>query len=500
MFGRDNTALDALRQVCDDALSRLVDGPGRSMVASVRTKLDVPLTVTVAGGVSSGKSTLVNALLAQKIAAVDTGECTRVVTEFRYGVHERAEVIGTDGTRSMLLLDRGRLPDQLGRPIEQVSSIVVHLSNALLKDLAVVDTPGLNTVSEHNETTTSDFLGVSGREGEHTAGAVSRADALLFLLPVLRQSDAAVLQGFAKLFGGSGLSAASTIAVLSKIDRLGRTPDPVGQVQPMVQRMASDLRGVVGDVLPVIGLLAETSRAAVFTEADARAVHAVAAVRDEFDREDMLLSAEDFLRFPGLDLTPGERQRLLTLLDVHGLTVAIGAIDRGARSAGDLLRFLEEHSGFGALRAVVMDRFADQAALFKAHAAIGDLRRASYLRDDPDNARALRALRTPLERLELDSTLHRLRLLEVAHAVAAGELTLPAELLDDVSALVSRSSLESAIGANTNNAAARALEGAARWGTWGNDARRSPAEARMARVVKEAFEVLWSQFDGSRDE
>ncbi|MDO9175600.1 MAG: dynamin family protein, partial [Actinomycetota bacterium] len=185
-----------IRQLCDDVLEHLVPGPGRTMAEQISAKLAAPLTITVAGGVSSGKSTLVNALLGQRIAAVDAGECTRVVTEFRYGAHERAEVIGTDGTVNVLPLARGRMPEQLGRPVEQISSVVVYLSNALLTHLAVVDTPGLNTVTEVNEETTANFLGVSGREGEQTASAVSRADALLFLLPLLRQADAQILRGF----------------------------------------------------------------------------------------------------------------------------------------------------------------------------------------------------------------------------------------------------------------------------------------------------------------
>ncbi|MGD9997983.1 MAG: dynamin family protein, partial [Ilumatobacteraceae bacterium] len=130
---------EQIRDLTDDALASLVAGPGRDMVEQIRHKLDTPLTVTVAGGVSSGKSTLVNALLGQRIAAVDAGECTRIVTEFRFGVHERAEVVGTDGTVTVLPLERGRVPEHLGRPVEQIASVVVHLSNALLRELAVVD-------------------------------------------------------------------------------------------------------------------------------------------------------------------------------------------------------------------------------------------------------------------------------------------------------------------------------------------------------------------------
>ncbi len=484
-----------LRQLCDDMIAHLVPGPGLVMAEQIRSKLNSPLTVTVAGGVSSGKSTLVNALLGQRIAAVDAGECTRVVSEFRYGIHERVEVVANDGTVTVLPLVRGRMPTELGVPVEQVARVVVHLSNALLAHMAVVDTPGLNTVTEVNEEATANFLGVSGREGEQTAGAVSQADALVFLLPLLRQADAQVLRGFAKLFGDSTLSAASAIAVLSKIDRLAKGGDPLAAASPIAERVGAELRGVVSAVVPVVGLLAETAHAAVFTEADARALAAVAAVSDPLDREDMLLSADDFLQFDLLDLDGPARQRLLSLLDLYGLRVAVAAADQGAHTAAHFLRAFEAASGFGALREVVVRRFAGQSEAFKAHAALNDLRRASYLRTDPDNARALRALRSPLEKLELDPAFSALRLLEVAHAVGQGELRLPDELLGDVVALTAVEDSRSVVAASSASGRDAAAAGATRWASWGNDPRRSPAEARMARIVKEAFEATWFEFE-----
>jgi len=486
-----------LRQLCDDLLAHLVPGPGRVMAEQISAKLSAPLTITVAGGVSSGKSTLVNALLGQRIAAVDAGECTRVVTEFRYGAHERVEVMGTDGSVNVLPLSRGRMPDQLGRPVEQISSVVVYLSNALLAHMAVVDTPGLNTVTEVNEETTANFLGVSGREGEQTAGAVSRADALVFLLPLLRQADAQVLRGFSKLFGGSTLSAASAIAVLSKVDRMAKGSDPLVAAAPIAQRVGAELRGVVSDVLPVIGLLAETAQAAVFTEDDARALAEVAAINDPLDRDDMLLTADDFLRFELLTLDLSARNRLLSMLDLYGLKVAVQAADQGARTASDFLRVFDSASGFAALRQVVVQRFAGQSEMFKAHAALNDLRRASYLRDDPDNLRALRALRSPLEKIELDPALLQLRMLEVAHAVSSGELVLPEELMGDVLTLTGTADARSVVGAVASRSRDVAAGGASRWSAWGNDARRSPQDSRMARIVKEAYEAMWQEFEGA---
>lgn len=484
-----------LRQLCDDLIAHLVPGPALTMAELIRAKLNAPLTVTVAGGVSSGKSTLVNALLGQRIAAVDAGECTRVVSEFRYGTHERVEVVATNGNVSVLPLVRGRMPSELGMPVDQVAHLVVYLSNALLAHMAVVDTPGLNTVTEVNEEATANFLGISGREGEQTAGAVSKADALVFLLPLLRQADAEVLRGFAKLFGDSTLSSASAIAVLSKIDRLAKGNDPLAAAAPIAERVGGELRGVVSAVIPVVGLLAETAQAAVFTEADARALLAVAAVDDPLDRDDMLLTADDFMRFDLLELDGPSRQRLLSLLDLYGLRVAVAAADAGAHTASDFLKAFDSASGFGSLREVVVRRFAGQSEAFKAHAALNDLRRASYLRTDADNLRALRALRSPLEKLELDPAFVQLRLLEVANAVSRGELKLPDELMADVVALAEAGDARAVVSAVAGDAKAGAAAGAARWSGWGNDPRRSPGEARMARVVKDAFEAVWFELE-----
>ncbi|HAN37109.1 MAG TPA: hypothetical protein DCQ52_17305, partial [Acidimicrobiaceae bacterium] len=167
----------------------------------------------------------------------------------------------------------------------------------------------------------------------------------------------------------------------------------------------------------------------------ALALAAVAAVDDPLDRDDMLLTSDDFLGFDGLDLERSQRARLLSMLDLYGLKVAVRAADGGARTASDFLKVFDEASGFASLREVVVQRFAGQSEVFKAHAAMNDLRRASYLRNDPANLRALRALRSPLEKIELDPALHGLRLLEVAQAVAAGTLALPESLLADVLAL-----------------------------------------------------------------
>ena len=54
------------------------------MIAALEQRLHEPLRLAIAGMVKAGKSTLLNAMLGEQIAPTDAGECTRVVTWYRY--------------------------------------------------------------------------------------------------------------------------------------------------------------------------------------------------------------------------------------------------------------------------------------------------------------------------------------------------------------------------------------------------------------------------------
>src|SRR5580698_10533592 len=98
------------------------------------SRLRNPVRVAVVGRVKAGKSTLVNALLGQLVAPTDVSECTKVVTWFHYGHPERLEMRLADGSVVPRQLDAGgRLPAELGVPVEQVAALHVYLANDALR-------------------------------------------------------------------------------------------------------------------------------------------------------------------------------------------------------------------------------------------------------------------------------------------------------------------------------------------------------------------------------
>ncbi|MFO7193067.1 MAG: dynamin family protein, partial [Thermocrispum agreste] len=113
----------------------------------VLRRLGAPLQVAVAGRIKSGKSTLVNALIGRRVAPTDVGECTRLVTRFQYGTVDRIEVVMRDGSKEVLPFSSGgMIPSTLGIDVEKVSHIEAYLTNAVLQDMTVIDTPGLGSL------------------------------------------------------------------------------------------------------------------------------------------------------------------------------------------------------------------------------------------------------------------------------------------------------------------------------------------------------------------
>ena len=134
-------------------------------------RLDEPLRVAIAGRVKAGKSTLLNALVGEPLAATDAGECTRLVTWYRNGTTYRACVqtrTASAGARPLRPQRRGGHVDLDGRPVDAVERLVIEWPAPVLATMTLIDTPGLGSLSTDISARTEDFLAPEGAQARPT--------------------------------------------------------------------------------------------------------------------------------------------------------------------------------------------------------------------------------------------------------------------------------------------------------------------------------------------
>jgi energy-coupling factor transporter ATP-binding protein EcfA2 len=399
--------------------------PTADALDAVAARVEGTASLVVTGPVSSGKSTLVNALVGRRVAPTGAGECTRLVARYVRGPVDRLDVVLTDGTRRPLpLADGGRVPaavgDRLGVDPADVDHLLVTLTSDALEGLTVVDTPGAGSARRRGPALPDD------------------AEAALVVLPSSARADEVD-----RLAGAARHGPAGVVAVLGRADTVGSAEDAAGVATTLGRRLGDRL----GPVTPVVGLLAETATTGALRAEDRHALAALAAA----DPAAVDAALADPELFAGADLPVGvaARTRLLELLDRRGITLAVGVLrDRPDAAVGEIAAALLAASGLDRvverLRTGVRDR-ADLLAAAAAERRVAGLveRERAAVRADREGGRATVA--GPRDLARLGDLLEDLRArplhLELALAaaearVAGGAVELPADLAADLDLLV----------------------------------------------------------------
>jgi hypothetical protein len=490
--------------------------------AQVLRRLGAPLQVAVAGRIKSGKSTLVNALIGRRVAPTDIGECTRLVTRFQYGTVDRIEVVFRDGRKQVLpFAPDGMIPAELGVDIDTVSHIEAYLTNAALEHMTVIDTPGLGSLDAASVARTEHLLRDAGQRvdgsgdgadgGDDDSGepggsdeldetsrnAVAGAEAVLYVMTQgLRADDEQALAAFTAATASREAGPVNAIAVLNKADTIvpetveGSDGDVWKAATLLAKKQADTLKPRVADVLPVIGLIAESAESGQFTSADAEALRQLAELDDALDV--MLLSADMFTSWE-CDVPNGVRARLLEKLDLYGVRRAVEAIRAQPDiTAGALRRLLLDASGLAAVRARLNTVFAARADGIKAAAALASI---TALAHASGNAAERQRVHDAIEVLLARPEAHQLRVLEALTLVASGAVEMPDDLTEEVLRVGSNADIPTQLGkpgATREELATYALERAGWWRSFASFG-ATPAQSRVAHVVHRAYFLAWQQ-------
>ncbi len=354
------------RGVVEAAVEVYGGTPDATRLRAVGDRLDAPLRVAIAGRVKSGKSTLLNALVGERLAPTDAGECTRVVTWYADGHTYRVTLGLRDGTTRQARFNRdgGALDVVLdGLAAEEVERIDVMWPARALRTATLIDTPGIGSLSEQTAARSWELL---APEDEATP-----ADAVIYLMKHLHATDLELLRAFHDT-EVSQPNPVNSIGVLSRADEIGvGRLDAMGSARTIARRLAGEpkIRRVMQTVVPVAGLLAET--AATLTEQEVQQLRLLAE-QPAAESEALLLTADRFVAAtPGLALTELDRERLLTRLGLYGVRLGVSLLQRAPElSASGLARALTAHSGLDDLRGLLRTLFLERRDVLKARSAL----------------------------------------------------------------------------------------------------------------------------------
>ncbi|MFD9061896.1 dynamin family protein [Kitasatospora purpeofusca] len=465
-------------------LERLLPpGPPAAAGRAARERLaGHTLRIAVGGRMNAGKSTLVNALLGRRLAASAATECTTVVAWFRPGPLNRIQVRHRDGTAHWRPGGLPRDPRDLGLPAEQIAEVVVEAAGLRpVGGCELVDTPGLDSLS--------------GLDGP-ALDALARVDAMIYVMPHPGAGDAEAL-GALRAQADGRMTALNAVGVLSRIDLLGEGHgDPWPRARQVAATNAGRLAGLVDEVLPVVGLLAQTALGEDFTEPDAALVRRlVDAPAGELRRA--RYSGRRFLDWDTGPLTRAERERLLGLLGVYGIDTALAAARRYRAEgrpigAAALLTEFRAASGIAAVVEQVRRRFVDSADVLRAAAALGAVEAALGAGEDLP-ADLLRQARARIGELRRHPELRRHELARALAAVAGRRLELDQDTAEALIALATGRTPAARLRLPEDTAPAELRRAAARAARDWRRLEDGPLRdvGRYARIARELCEGLY---------
>ena len=496
-------ALDrAVRRAAGNSLAG-----ARNAFSELSTRFRAPMRVAIVGRVSSGKSTLVNALLGGQVVPTDVEELTYNVNWLRYAPVPGLTVHFKDGRppqqRDQAEREALTVRSDLSKErLDEIDYLVIGEPNPYLKAFDLIDTPGHDSHFSDDSANAMRFLGLSeAGMRDATIAHAAKADALVLVFPRgAAEEDVKLLREFQ--MAGSMASTASpltAVGVLTKIEQYWDPdkPDPVTTGRRLAERMMGE--GEAGRYLyqlfPLATLVGEA--AATFDAENFADLTALAAI-DPLVLEDAVgfgsgFAAEDAA---GLPVPAGRRRVLFDRFSGYGIVLACQLIRDGIADEDTLRAELAVRSGMAEFRRSLVSHFGNRADLIKLQQLIGQVKAIpAALGNDlgPRDRAALDGAVAEVSQLEFKE--HAFRELALLRAFYAGELPLSDQDATDLRRVFGEAGTSPAArlglpgSATREELRARALERHTYWSARSVEALPGP-EHKAARVLRRSYEGL----------
>lgn len=361
-----------LLRECNDILSRVAIPILSDELKKSEARLMQPMQLAIIGKISSSKSTLVNAILGKE-EVVKTGQMEETfnVSWLKYGdSNSNINVFFKNGDiKSVPRSDWAKWTSHQEKNVlkEQVKFIEVFYNHEILKRINIIDTPGLDALSQIDSKNTIAFL------------KEIHPDAVVMLFTKsIAESTMSVLQDFQNVGSGDfNLSAMNAIGVLSKADTIWSAMEPEKDILSIGNRVIRttlydkypEVRKSLFAILPVSSLIGLSS--ATIDDLDYNSLKRLSDIAESTLIE-MLASPDFFVDVEYVvGIEPEERQRLYNKFGLYGIYILIESLQRNKDASIDFLSdILKEKSGFEKFVLTIQSHFGKRSTLIKSQSIL----------------------------------------------------------------------------------------------------------------------------------
>lgn len=327
------------------------------------TRIDEPMQLAIIGKISSSKSTLVNAILGKnEIMATGQKEVTYNVGWLKYG-NPDSDIIIHHKDKSPIVRKSPKeftlwSTQSHNSEIDNISYIEIFDDSEILKEINIIDTPGLDALRGKDSQNTLDFI------------QNIRPDAVIMIFT--KSVSENVLDIVRQYNAGSAFNPLNAIGVLAKIDVLWQEAIERDNTALQIgERMTKNklkkepiLQKTLFNILPISALqflASSTLSDSTFTDLDNLSRSDEAQLKRAFN------SVTNFLR-PELELNLSipQREHIIASIGLYGAYLIVNSIRSGKVSDTKSARqLLWEESGAKSFMKVLHNHFGMRAKLIK---------------------------------------------------------------------------------------------------------------------------------------
>ncbi len=402
-----------------------------SVFSASINKLDEPMQLAIIGKISSSKSTLVNALLGKdELMSTGQKEVTYNVGWLKYGKPESDIILHyKDGASpcTKKYSEFAKLSiESHEEELDRISYIETFDDSDILKEVNIIDTPGLDALRGKDSQNTLDFI------------SKVRPDAVIMLFThSVAENTLDVVRRFN---AGSNFSPLNAIGVLSKIDVLWQETIPreksalqIGQ-RVVGNKMCKDemLRKTLFNLYPISALLFLAST--TLEERDLQDIkRAYAEVPDVFRKS--LNSMPKFMGEEGLPLSSTRKKELADRMGLYGLWLIAQSIKNDEDlSLEEVKKLFFRESGAEAFVRIIHNHFGSRAKIIKLESIYQHIQQTIQMVRAQAKDMTSRSMLSAIEQKVSDifsSLVHEHNEYEMLNRVYAGELWLEDDVKDE---------------------------------------------------------------------